>query len=329
MTAMTWLSMLFGCSHGPSHPPQFADFHRIGPGVMEDGTKLAAYLAVFEQAMLSPSDTAAIRWRGKAREMIGAAMQGAVGDESCFLLAREAVLCGSNLPVVLTGAAKSLTKQAFQQTPDAEALGEFASLLSDLERLEPGNGLPECLRAYAQLKSGETNAAKQLLQAAMRKPSLALHGPELRRCVMEAATSVNYPRYTASMLALGTLGMSTEISVLGRGLLNDPQLDRATAEACLEMARRHEAQATLFIEQLIAFSLQKRALEFLKSPGFEKDLERIKDVRERIKNANAFLNSAEMHKLSEAEWLKYYVKLFEKSEMDAAIDLAARFNRKF
>ena len=322
------VAVLSSCSRGPSHPPKFADFHRAGPGVMEDEKKLAELHAVFERAQLSPSDIASIRKRGNAREIIGAAMQTAIGDESSALLVKEGLARGSNNPVIVTGAIKSVAQQAFREAPDKQAVANLLRLLDELERLEADNGLSLCLRAYAHLKSGDTNAARSTLQSAMRKPVLRLHGSELRRCVMEAALAVKYPRYTSSMVALGSLGMSTEIVLLGKRLMNDPQLDRATAEAVLELGRRQEAQATLFIDQLIASSLQKQALEFLKPPGFEKELERMKEARERIKRATEFLDSARAHKLSEDKWNKYYEKVFAKSELEAANDLAARMGRK-
>jgi len=166
------------------------------------------------------------------------------------------------------------------------------------------------------------------LKAATQKPALRLHGDELRRCVLQAAITVKYPRFTASMLAIGTLGTSAEVSVVGRRLLNNPQLDPATAEACLELGRRHEAQAKLFIDQLIAFSLQKRALELLKPPGFEQELKRMQDAREQIKKATAFLDSAKAHTASERQWLAYFETLFEQSEFEAVKHLAAMLNHK-
>ncbi len=296
--------------------------------MLEDEKKLNAQVAVFEAAMFLPRDIAVIRAKGNAHELVGAALQSRVGDESIPALIREALLRGSNDPVVLTGVANHLVREIANPVKGANGVPDLVQVLATLERLEPENGLPLCLRAYVQLKQGDTNAAQLSVKAAMQKPALRLHGSELRRCVTQAALTTKYPRYTASMLAIGTLGLSTEISIVGRQLLNDPTLDRATAEACLELGRQHEAQATLFIDQLIAFSIQKRALEFLKPPGFEAELQRMKEAKDKITKAVTFLDSAKAHASSEREWLAYFDTVFKKSESEAVNGLAAKLNHK-
>ena len=328
IAATGWMIVAFGCKYSPSHPPTFADFHRVGPGTLEDEKKLTALVAVFETAMFLPRDIELIRAKGNAHELVGAALQAKVGDKSIRLLTREALLRGSNDPVVLTGVAVSLVHAIANETQAANGNPDLHQVLTALERLEPENGLPLCIQAYLQMKQGDTNAARISVKAAMQKPVLLIHGSELRRCVTQAALAANYPRYTASMLSLGTLGLSIEVSIVGRRLLNDPQLDRATAEACLELGHRHEAQAKLFIDQLIAFSLQKRALEFLKPPGFEEELQRMQDAKDKIKKATSFLDSPEAHAASEREWLAYFDTLFEKSESEAINQFALRLNRK-
>ena len=323
-----WMFMSLGCHYSPSHPPTFADFHRLGPGMLDDEKKLNAQLAVFGAAMFLPNDFEMIRARGGAHELVGAALSSKVGDKSLPMLTREALLHGSNDPVVLTGVAVCLAREIANDVYAASSTPELHQVLTALERLEPQNGLPLCFRAYLQLKQGDTNAARLSLKAAIQKPVLRIHGSELRRCVTQAAIAANYPRYTAAMLAIGTLGMSTEVSIVGNQLLKDPQLDRSTAEACLELGRRHEAQAKMFIDQLIAFSLQKRALEFLKPPGFEKELQRMQDAKEKIRKATVFLDSPSAHAVSERQWLAYYDTLFKKSESEAVNQLASEMNYK-
>lgn len=328
VAAIGWIVVSFGCSYSPPHPPTFADFQRLGPGMLEDEKKLNAQGVVFEAAMFLPRDIEVIRAKGNAHELVGAALQSRVGDESIPTLIREALLRGSNEPVVLAGVANHQVREVANSVEGTNTVSDLGQVLAALERLEPENGLPLCLRAYVQLKQGDTNAARLSLQAAMQKPALRLHGSELRRCVTQAALTSKYPRYTASMLALGTLGLSTGVSTVGRLLLNDPQLDHAIAEACLELGRRHEAQATLFIDQLIAFSLQKRALEFLKPSGFEAELQRMQSARDKIKKAIAFLDSAEAHAASERQWLAYFDTLFTKSESEAVDQLAVMLKDK-
>jgi hypothetical protein len=294
--------------------------------MLEDEKKLTAQFALFEEAMFLPQDIAVIRAKGSAHELVGAALQARVGDASIAVLIREALSRGSNDPVVLTGVAKHLVAEAIN--PVANGVPELLQVMDALERLEPENGLPLCLRAYVQLKQGDTNAARRSVKAAIQKPALRLHGSELRGCVTQAALTVKYPRYTASMLAIGTLGLSTEIAIVGRQLLNDPRLDHATAEACLELGRRHEAQATLFIDQLIAFSIQKQALEFLKPRGFEEEMQRMKDAKDKITKAMNFLDSPEAHAASELQWLAYFDTLFAKSEIEAVNALAVTLDYK-
>jgi hypothetical protein len=295
--------------------------------MLEDEKKLNAQVAVFEAAMFSPQDIEVIRAKGDAHELLGAALQARVGDESIPALIREALLRGSSDPVVLTGVAH-LVREASNPVKGANGVPDLVQVMAALERLEPENGLPLCLHAYVQLKQGDTNAARLSVKAAIQKPALRLHGSELRRCVTQAALTVKYPRYTASMLAIGTLGLSMEISIVCKQLLINPQLDRATAEACLELGRRHEAQATLFIDQLIAFSIQKRALEFLTAPGLRAELQRMTDAKDKITKAITFLDSAKAHAASEREWLAYFDMLFEKSEFEAVNEFAAKLNYK-
>ncbi len=320
--------MSFGCRYAPPHPPTFADFRRLGPGMLEDEKKLNAQVAVFEAAKFLPREIEAIRAKGDTHELIGAALQSRVGDENIPALLREASWRGSNDAVVLTGVARILVRDIVNQVNGTNGAPELVQVLAALEGLEPDNGLPLCIRAYVQMQQGDTNAARRSLIAASQKPALKLHGSELRRCVVQAALAVKYPRYTASMLAIGTLGFSTEIAIVGKRLLADPQLDRTTAEACLELGRRHEAQSNLFIDQLIAFSLQKRALEFLKPPGFEGELKRMKEARDTINRAVAFLDSPKAHTSSEREGLAYFESLFEKSEYEAFEELAKKLNYK-
>lgn len=320
--------MLFGCRYSPQHPPTFADFRRLDPGMLEDEKKLNALISVFEAAILSPSDIEVIRAKGGTHELVGAALQARMGDENILALTREAFLRGSNDPVVLTGVAASLVRKIANDARGASSTSDLFQVLTALERLEPENGLPLCVRAHVQLKQGDTNAARLSVRTAIKKPALRLRGSELRHCVSEAAIAVKYPRYTACMLAIGTLGMSAEISIVGTQLLSDPQLDRVTAEDCLELGRRHEAQAKFFIDQLIAFSLQKRALEFLRPPGFVENLQRMQEAKDKIKKATAFLDSAEAHAVSQRQWLAYFDTLFEKSEAEAVNELAAKLNYK-
>lgn len=294
--------------------------------MLEDEKKLNALVAVFHAASLLPQEIEDIRANGDAYELIGAALQIDVGDESIPMLLREALLDGSNDLVVLTGVAASLVRDVANHVKVADGTPELLRVLAALERLEPDNGLPLCIRAFVQMKHGDTNAARLSVKAAMQKSAFRLHSSELRRCVVQAALSVKFSRYTASMLAIGTTGFSTEIAIVGRGLLNDPELDRATAEACLELGRRHEEQSKLFIEQLIAFSLQKRALEFLEPPEFEQQLNRMREEREKIKNAVAFLDSPKAHTLSEDAWLTYFETLFQKSESEAVNELVRKLN---
>src|SRR5262249_20472341 len=318
----------FGCkhTHAPAHPPTFADFHRVGPGMLKDEKKINAAIATFEAAMFLPQDIEAIRAKGSAREIVGAALQASVTDPSIPLLIREALQRGSNDPVVLTGIAYNLVRAIANERQGPHDTPDLHQVLTALGQLEPDNGLPQCLRAYLQLKQGGTHAARNSLKAAMQKPAFRLYGVELRRGVLEAALTAKYSRYTASMLALGTLGTSMEIGVMGKQLLTDPHLDTATVEACLELGRRHEAQAKLFIDQLIAFRLQTQALELLKPPDFEQELGRIQQAKEKIKQATAFLDSAKAHAASERQWLVYFDTLFEKSESEATDQLAQMLN---
>ena len=318
--------MSIGCQYSPPHPPTFADFHRTGPGTLEDAKKLNAQLAVFEAALFSPEDLQRIRSKGNAHELVGAALQSRVGDENLPALTQEALLRGPNDPVVLTGVAKSLLREIGNGMPRASGTPDLHVVLNALEELEPDNGLPLCVRAFLQLKKGSTNGARQSVTAAAQKPTLQLRGAELRRCVIDAAMTAGYSRYTASMLAVGTLGMSTEISIVGKQLLSDPKVDRSTAEACLKLGRRHEAQAKFFIDQLIAFSLQKRALEFFNPPGFEMELQRMQEAKDQIKKATEFLDSARAHAASERQWLACFDTLFNKSESDAVKQLAVMLN---
>src|SRR5437879_116164 len=143
--------MSFGCKHSLPHPPTFADFHRLGPGILEDEKRLNAQVALFETAMFLPRDLELIRVKGNPRELIGAALQTKVGDSSIPVLTREAFLHGSNDPVVLTGIAKSLIREIANEVQGARDRPNLLEVLTSLEHLEPGNGLPLCLRAYIQL----------------------------------------------------------------------------------------------------------------------------------------------------------------------------------
>jgi hypothetical protein len=84
----------------------------------------------------------------------------------------------------------------------------------------------------------------------------------------------------------------------------------------------------LFIDQLIAFSVQKRALECLKPPGLEDELKRMQTARDDIKKASAFLDSPTAHQASERLWLDYLEIVFTQSELAATRQLAARLNYK-
>jgi len=320
--------MSVGCRSSPRHPPTFVDFHRLGPGWFEDEKKLDAMLAVFEAATFLPRDIEVIRAKGNARELVGAALQAKVGDQSIPLLIHEALLRGSNDPVVWAAIARTLVREAANQANGATRVPDLGQALAALDRLEPENGLPLCLRAYVELQQGETNAAGLSVKAALQKPGLKLHKTELGRCVMQAALTVKYPRYTAGMMAIGTPGLGMEMLIVGKQLLIDPQLDRAIAEACLELGRRQEAEATLFIDQLFAFRVQTLALEFLKPPGFEAELQRMADAKDKIKKATTFLDSEEAHAASESQSIAYFDTLFEKSEMEAVNELAAKLNYK-
>jgi hypothetical protein len=328
LTALGFAMTASGCKHSLPHPPTFADFHRVGPGMLEDEKKINAQIVLFEAAFFSPQDIQTIRAKGTAREIIGAALQAKLGDPSVSLLIREALAQGSNDAVVVTGIANSLVRTIVNERQGPHDTPDLHQVLTALERLEPDNGFPQCLRAYLQLKQGDTYGARISVKAAAQKPALRLYGPELRQGVLQAALTANYPRYTASMLALGTLGGSAEIGNMGKRLLTDSRLDRATAEACLELGRRHEAQAKLFIDQLIAYSLQQQALEFLKPAGFEPEWERMQQAKEKIKRATAFLDSAKAHAASERHWLAYFDTLFEKSESEATEQFAQTLNYK-
>ena len=296
--------------------------------MLEDEKKLNAQVEVFEEAKFLPQEIEHIRAKGDARELVGAALHADVGNQSIPGLLRDAWLRGSNDVVVFAGIAESLVRDVGNQVKVADVAPELPQVLAELERLEPDNGLPLCLRAYVQLKQGDTNAAGRSVKAAMQKTALNLHGSELRHCVLQTALALKYPRYTASMLAVGTLSLSTQIAIVGRGLLTNPELDRTTAEACLELGRRHEASAKLFIDQLIAFSLEKRALEFLKPPDLEQQLLRMKEAREKIKQAVTLLDSPKAHALTERVWLAYFDTLFEKSEAEAVEELTRNLNDK-
>lgn len=326
LVTLGWTIISLGCRYSPPHPPGFADFRRLGPGMLEDTKKLSAQVAIFEAAQFLPQEIETIRSKGDPRELIGAALQSKVGSGHIGTLLREAVSRGSNDPVVLAGVALSLVQAQANGTEVASGALPLAPVLTALEQLEPGNGLPQIIRAYIQMKQVDANGARLSLISATQKPELQLHSSELRLCVVQAALTVRYPRYTAYMLALGTLGFSTEIALIGKGLLNDPQVDRATVEACLELGRRHEAQSTLFIDQLIAAAVQKPALEFLKPPGYEKELERIKNAKDRIKEAIIFLDSPKAHTTAERDGLAYFETLFNKSELEAVKELARKLN---
>jgi hypothetical protein len=328
LAAMLCVITSTGCKHTLAHPPTFADFHRVGPGVLEDEKKINAQIAVFEAALFLPRDIEPILAKGAAREIIGAALQAQVTKTSIPFLIREAFQGGSNDPVVLTGIANCLVQAIVNRSYGPKDNLDLHQVLKVLERIEPDNGLPQCVRAYLQLQQGDTHGARISVKAAVQKPALRLYDAELRHGVLEAALTAKYSDYTASMLALGTLGTSTQIGIVGKGLLADPRLESATAEACLELGRRHEAQAKLFIDQLIAFSLQQRALEFLKPSGFEQELERMKQAKEKIIQAITFLDSVKAHAASERQWLTYFETLFEKSEAEATDQLAQMLNYK-
>jgi hypothetical protein len=318
----------FACSDAPQHPPTFADFQRLGPGVLEDEKKLMAQVAVFEAAMFLPQDIELIQAKGNVRELIGILLQTRSGDGGIPALIGEALRGGSNDPVVLTGIAACLEREIANRQGPLGGHADLRDILATLEQLEPDNGLPLCLRAHLQLKEGDTNSARLSVQAAARKPALRLYGSELRRCVIQAAITAKYPRYTASMMAIGTPGVSSYITIVSKLVLNDAELDRETAEACLELGRRQEAQSKLFIEQLMAFSLQKRALEFLKPPGFDQELQRMKEEKDKITSAIAFLDSRKAHSATERQWLAYFDTLFAESETQAVNELAAKLNYK-
>jgi hypothetical protein len=320
--------MAVGCSYSIPHPPTFADFRRVGPRTLEDEKKLEASIAVFEAAQFLSTELEIIRSNGNPRELIGAVLQAKLDGNHVGTLLREAAARGSNDPVVLAGVAVRLLREEANGIAASGNAPSLAHILTALERLEPDNGLPQFVRAYVQMKQGDTNAARLSLITATQQPTLRLYGSELRSCVVQAALSVKYPRYTAFMLALGNGGFNTAIAVVGKGLLNNPQVDRATAEACLELGRRHEAQSTLFIDQLIAAAVQKPALEFLKPPGYEKELERIKNAKDRIKEAIIFLDSPKAHTTAEREGLAYFETLFNKSEFEAVKELARKLNYK-
>lgn len=323
-----WTIMSCACKYSPPHPPTYADFKRLGPGILEDEKKLEAQRAVYEAAQFQSKEIEAIRARGVARELVGAALQAKVGNEHIEALLREAIARGSNDPVVLAGVAVSLVGAGDNGIELANGAPQLVEVLAALERFEPDNGLPQYVRAHLQLKQGDTNGARLSVMAAARKPRLGLHSSDLRHCVVDAALAVKYPRYTAFALGLGTIGFNTPIFFVGRGLLTDPQVDRATAEACLELARRQETQATWFIDQLMAAGLQRLALDFLKPPGFEQELQRIKDVRDRMKEATIFLDSPKAHTASERDGLAYFETLFKKSEYEAVDELARKLNHK-
>lgn len=106
------------------------------------------------------------------------------------------------------------------------------------------------------------------------------------------------------------------------------QVDHQTVQAALEISRRFEANAKLFIEQLMAVSIQKSALEILRPPGYEQELQRIQQLRDIIKKSVAFLDSAVAHKATETQWLAYFDTLFAKTELEAVSELAAKLNHK-
>src|SRR5262249_30287693 len=150
----------------------FADFRRTGPGVLEDEKKLNAQIAAFEAAMFLPQDIERLRARGNAQELVGAALMAGIGDQSFETLTREAWPRGSNDPVILTAITKSLLREFANPTPARHSVQEVERALAALERLDSENGLPLCLRAYVQLRKGDTNTARLLVSAAMRKPAL-------------------------------------------------------------------------------------------------------------------------------------------------------------
>lgn len=318
--------LLLGCRSTPGHPPAFADFHRVGPGTMNDEKKLQAYVTLFTAARFTRKEAKLILATGSARELAGAALCLTVGDGSVPVLIGEAIRRGSNDPVVWTAVASCVLRETRNSVHPGAEFPKEEHVLSMLERLEPENGLAACLRANLQIREGDTNAARLSLRSAAEKPVLYLHASELRESVERAALKAKYPRYTAAVLAVATLGPGSDLTLVAKRILTGTNVDRATAEACFELGRRHEAQAKLMVDQLMALSVQKRALELLQAPQENDELRRIEKVKSRIRKANDFLDSPSAHELSEREWIAWFQKAFSKGELEAATELAAKLN---
>jgi len=323
-------AMLSDCSAAEfKHPPTFQDYQHAKAIDSKEAPEMDAQVAFFEAAAFTPQELGQILERGVKEELIGAGISVKAGDSKGIQLLRRA---GQNhLPDPLPLAALSYEYLSFIGNNARESFTdtEVEDTLREFIRADANNALPFYLMAWFKVSQGKFGDATAALEQAASKPYLKTYLSNIRQSVILACESAGFPKFTARMVACGQAPGVASLSKLAKTVVENPAFTSDSIKPCLQMGQALEKDSTFFIEELVAYSIQTRALKKLDDARLASEEQRFKRRKEYIKRATAFLESAPVRKLPESRWLAYLDDMFRFGESRAAEGLAGELGQKF
>src|SRR5262249_3420166 len=118
------------------------------------------------------------------------------------------------------------------------------------------------------------------------------------------------------------------LSKLAKTVVENPAFDSDSVKRCLHMGQDLEKTSVFFVEELVAYSIQTRALKKLADTTLSSEEQRFKQRKEFIKKATAFLDSEQVKKLPESRLLVYLDTMFAFGEGKAIEELAGELDQK-
>ena len=323
-------AVLPGCMSSEfKHPPTFQDYQRAKAIDSKEAPEMDAQVAFFEAAAFTPQELGQILERGVKEELIGAGISVKAGDSKGIQLLRRA---GQNhLPDPLPLAALSYQYLSFIGNKARESFTdtEVEDTLREFIRADANNALPFYLMAWFKVSQGKFNDATAALEQAALKPTLKTYLREIRRSVIIACESEGFPKFTARMVACGQAPGVASFSKLAKTVVENPAFSSDSIKRCLQMGQALEKDSTLFIEELVAYSIQTRALKKLDDGRRASEEQRFGRRKEFIKKATDIFESDPLRKLPESRWLAYLDDMFRFGEGKAVENLAGELGKKF
>jgi len=306
------------------HPPTFSDFRKTW-NIAKEEERIDAQVEFFKAAMFSSGDIRKIRLRKGKQELVGAGVQGKFDDDIPADLLRKAAALDPKNPMIWA----ALSFRLLAETQRSEtAFGEAFSAVDHLTEVDPDNKLARYIRAALLAKQKKFSGSAQALSSATECRTLNTYMAEMRRCVIVACEAVGFSKFTARLVACGATCDVVTFSTIGKAVAEHEEFDVGSSRECLQMGRRMEKESSTFLEELVAFSVQVKALKKLNDPELVTVERQQKERREAIKRYDTILESKEAHSLPEKTWVEYYDRMYEAGEGRAVEWLSERIGKK-